>query len=244
MQPNHFFRNCAVFLLAIVALCGSRGVAGESLQRPSGSDGAVAATESSAAGLAGFRRDVEPVLQAACLECHGPDASEGNFRVDTIDPDLIHGEDLEWWRDVFAVLTKEEMPPVDADPLADADRVRVVNWLARELQQASRAQRAAGGRSSLRRMTRYEFGLTRSRRTVLKMEPTRCRFRWGSLWPFTKRLARRLRERLSAASSLRRDTGRSPWSRGRLACGPTSQPPRQRSTRGRTTSSVPQVRRR
>jgi mono/diheme cytochrome c family protein len=158
MQPNHFFRNCAVFLLAIVALCGSRGVAGESLQRPSGSDGAVAATESSAAGLAGFRRDVEPVLQAACLECHGPDASEGNFRVDTIDPDLIHGEDLEWWRDVFAVLTKEEMPPVDADPLADADRVRVVNWLARELQQASRAQRAAGGRSSLRRMTRYEFG--------------------------------------------------------------------------------------
>ena len=158
MRPKRFSRIAVIFLLAIVAVCGRRGVEAEPLERPRGSNGAFEATGSPTAVLAEFHRDVEPVLQAACLDCHGPDTSEGNFRLDELDPNLVHGDDLEWWRDVFAVLTKGEMPPADADPLADDERVRVVNWLASALQQASRAQRAAGGRSSLRRMTRYEFG--------------------------------------------------------------------------------------
>lgn len=111
-----------------------------------------------AADLLGFRQEVEPLLQAACLDCHGPDLSEGSFRVDQLDPDLLYGEDIQWWQDVFAVLSKEEMPPADAEPLSDEQRVTMVAWLAEQLQLASRVRRAAGGRSSLRRMTRYEFG--------------------------------------------------------------------------------------
>jgi hypothetical protein len=110
------------------------------------------------ADLAGFQADIEPVLRSSCLDCHGPDTTEGNFRIDTLDPDLLHGNDIDWWQEVFAVLSKAEMPPADAEPLADESRVRVVDWLAEQLRQASLARREAGGASSQRRMTRYEFG--------------------------------------------------------------------------------------
>jgi len=110
------------------------------------------------ADLAGFRAEIEPVLRSSCLDCHGPDATEGNFRIDTLNPDLLNGDDVDWWQEVFAVLSKGEMPPADAEPLEDASRVRVVDWLAEQLRQASLARRAAGGASSQRRMTRYEFG--------------------------------------------------------------------------------------
>ena len=29
-----------------------------------------------------FHRDIEPILQARCLSCHGPDEVESDFRVD------------------------------------------------------------------------------------------------------------------------------------------------------------------
>ncbi len=104
-----------------------------------------------------FRRDVEPILKAACVECHGPDLREGNIRVDTLNPDLLHGDDVAWWLEVMAVLGKGEMPPADAAKLPDVDRRKVMDWLASEIQVASVVRRAAQGHSSFRRMTRYEY---------------------------------------------------------------------------------------
>lgn len=37
--------------------------------------------------LVDFRRDVQPVLEARCLACHGPDKAKNDFRVD--DPDMM-----------------------------------------------------------------------------------------------------------------------------------------------------------
>ena len=107
--------------------------------------------------LGEFRKDIEPVLKAACVECHGPDLQEGNIRIDTLNPDLLHGGDVAWWLEIMAVLGKAEMPPADANELADADRRKVMDWLASEIQVASVVRRAAQGHSSFRRMTRYEY---------------------------------------------------------------------------------------
>ncbi|MFK7820970.1 MAG: DUF1592 domain-containing protein, partial [Planctomycetaceae bacterium] len=109
------------------------------------------------ADLQSFRSDIQPILRAACVDCHGPDTQEGNIRIDTLDPNLLGGKDVDWWLEVQAVLTKGEMPPADADELADADRSKVINWLANEIQVASIARRASGEHTSFRRMTRYEF---------------------------------------------------------------------------------------
>lgn len=104
-----------------------------------------------------YERDVLPTLRRACLDCHGPENQEGNLRVDTLDPNLQTGKDISWWLEVLAVLNNGEMPPPDAAPLAPTDRVRIVEWLSREIQVASVVRRAERGASSFRRMTRYEY---------------------------------------------------------------------------------------
>lgn len=107
--------------------------------------------------LESFRREIQPVLKSICVQCHGPDTQEGNIRIDTLDPDLLHGDDVNWWLEVLAVLSNGEMPPADADELADDDRSRVVEWLSSEIQVASAVRRVEEGHSSFRRLTRYEY---------------------------------------------------------------------------------------
>jgi len=119
-----------------------------------------ARTRTPRANLAVFRKDIEPLLAKACHECHGPETQEGNIRIDTLNPDLLQGEDVSWWLEVMAVLNNGEMPPADADELADSDRSSVIEWLSSEIQVASAVRRAGQGHSSFRRMTRYEYNYT------------------------------------------------------------------------------------
>ncbi|MEM1297176.1 MAG: DUF1587 domain-containing protein, partial [Verrucomicrobiota bacterium] len=110
------------------------------------------------ADLATFQSEIGPLLQHACVQCHGPDKQKADFRVDTLDPNLIEGEDADWWLEVVDVLSNAEMPPDDADvALADADRAAIIDWLSSEIQVASHVRRSEEGHSSFRRMTRYEY---------------------------------------------------------------------------------------
>lgn len=109
------------------------------------------------ANLASFKETIEPILQQTCVPCHGAETREGNIRIDTLDPNLLQGNDVDWWLEVLAVLNNGEMPPPDEVELTDADRSAVVAWLSREIQLASSVRRATGRHSSFRRMTRYEY---------------------------------------------------------------------------------------
>lgn len=116
------------------------------------------AAELPVANLQTFREEIAPVLKRACVHCHGPDKQKGKFRVDTLNPDMLKGGDLEWWLEVFDVVSNGEMPPEDADAhLEGHERASVVDWLSGELHQASLLKRSAKGRSSFRRLTRYEY---------------------------------------------------------------------------------------
>ncbi|WP_404308323.1 DUF1592 domain-containing protein [Neorhodopirellula lusitana] len=108
-------------------------------------------------GLAVFRTDIEPVLRRACYECHGPENAEADIRVDTLNPNLLHGNDVSWWLEVSSAISNGEMPPEDAPDLADEDRKMIIEWLSSEVQKASQVRRLEQGRSSFRRMTRYEY---------------------------------------------------------------------------------------
>ncbi|SVD27806.1 uncharacterized protein METZ01_LOCUS380660, partial [marine metagenome] len=110
------------------------------------------------ARLAEFRAKVEPVLKRVCVTCHGQRKQKGKFRVDTLDPDLLRGKDVDWWLEVFDVVGNGEMPPEDAKvKLADAEKARIVDWLSGEIQVASQVRRSVQGHTSFRRMTRYEY---------------------------------------------------------------------------------------
>ena len=110
------------------------------------------------ANLVDFKNQVEPVLTKTCVECHGPKKAKGKFRIDTLDPNLLEGGDVDWWLEVLDVLSNGEMPPDDAEVhLSDGDLGTVIDWLGPEIQKASTGLRNEGGHSSFRRMARYEY---------------------------------------------------------------------------------------
>ncbi len=104
-----------------------------------------------------FRSQVAPVLREACDSCHGADVQEGNLRIDTLDPNLLTGKDIDWWTDIFGAISKGEMPPPDSQSLSENDRAKIVDWLAAELHSASIVRRQSASRTVFRRMTRYEY---------------------------------------------------------------------------------------
>ena len=107
--------------------------------------------------LAGFQDKIRPLLKTACFDCHGAETQEGNIRVDTLDPDMVNGEDASWWLEIYGVLSNGEMPPEDEGLLSGKDRSSIIEWLSREMQVASQAARTQTGHTSFRRMTRYEY---------------------------------------------------------------------------------------
>ncbi len=107
--------------------------------------------------LEAFKLTIEPILTKACVDCHGSDDPQGNIRIDTLNPNLRTGGDLDWWNEIFAVISKGEMPPSDSLQLSDDEKTKIVDWLSQELQSASLARRNSTVHSSFRRLTRYEY---------------------------------------------------------------------------------------
>lgn len=104
-----------------------------------------------------FRKEIAPVLNKACADCHGVDDEDGRFRIGELNPDLFAGPDVAWWLEILDLISNKEMPPDDGEPLEDEQRTKIVDWLSTELQLASQVRRDAAGQSAFRRMTRYEF---------------------------------------------------------------------------------------
>ncbi len=107
--------------------------------------------------LATFKAEIEPILEATCFKCHGEEKQKGDFRIDTLNPDLTEGVDVDRWLDIIDVLSFAEMPPEEEPKMAGEDRGKVIDWLSSEIQLASQIRRSEEGHSSFRRMTRYEY---------------------------------------------------------------------------------------
>ena len=109
--------------------------------------------------VAAYERNIRGLLFASCLDCHGPDESQGRIRMDLIDPDLLAGKDVAQWREIYSVISNHEMPPEDDDHhlLTEENRSSIIEWLSGELAKASIVQRKQNKSSSFRRLTKYEY---------------------------------------------------------------------------------------
>ncbi|MCA9270299.1 MAG: hypothetical protein KDA41_17580, partial [Planctomycetales bacterium] len=72
------------------------------------------------------------VLQHNCIECHGPDASEGDVRFDTL-ADLELDARLELLNKAHEQLYFGKMPPADAEQPSETERAELVGWVVKEL---------------------------------------------------------------------------------------------------------------
>ena len=118
----------------------------------------TAANGKPSANLADFKKHISPILTKTCVQCHGPKKAKGKFRIDTLDPNLIEGGDIDWWLEVLDAVSNDEMPPEDSEvQLTNEEISKVTGWLSSEIQKASTERRNKGEHSSFRRMTRYEY---------------------------------------------------------------------------------------
>ncbi len=111
------------------------------------------------ADLSTFKKTLQPILSNSCLACHGPERAEGRLRIDKLDANLLTGDDVLKWREVYNALGNSEMPPADEYEyaLADEDRGLLVDWIGAELAKAYQVRKNSEQHSSFRRMTRYEY---------------------------------------------------------------------------------------
>ncbi|MFT5525347.1 MAG: hypothetical protein ACI9HK_003315 [Pirellulaceae bacterium] len=90
------------------------------------------AAKTPSADLAGFAKDVRPLLSKYCSDCHGPDEPAGKLSLSGVDPDLLKGNDLETWRIVKEQLRFADMPPKDAEQPSASERETILKWIGQE----------------------------------------------------------------------------------------------------------------
>ena len=110
-----------------------------------------------------FTRDVRPLLEAHCFDCHGDEKKpKGGVNLERFGSDAAVLADREVWASVFAKVESHQMPPPkrDAQP-TDAVRAKLLAWIA---DIAARPDPRLGardpGRAVLRRLTRLEYNNT------------------------------------------------------------------------------------
>ncbi|GDY13140.1 hypothetical protein LBMAG53_20180 [Planctomycetota bacterium] len=119
---------------------------------------ATTAAGEPAADLATYRQHVKPLLDRTCVECHSAKVQKGNFRVDNLDPDIVHGKTLHGWEEVLNKTQVLEMPPPKhaIQPTSD-ERQKLLSWLRQELRLAAKVHSSTGGQGAMRRLTRTEY---------------------------------------------------------------------------------------
>jgi len=107
----------------------------------------------------GFNKIILPIFKKSCINCHGPKKSKGDFRVDELSGDLLHGPNINEWLEIYEVVSNDEMPPEEKPKYALEDSVRaeMIDWIGLELKKANSARKNEAGHSSFRRMTKYEY---------------------------------------------------------------------------------------
>lgn len=104
-----------------------------------------------------FSRDIKPLLQKLCADCHGAKKPKGHLQIDTLSQHLAAGDDAESWHDVLDRVNLGEMPPPKSPQPTKEERKVLVRWLTEGLRQAAESRRNSTGRVVMRRLTRYEY---------------------------------------------------------------------------------------
>ena len=104
-----------------------------------------------------FARDIKPLLQKLCSDCHGSKQPKGHLQNDALSDELAEGRDAETWQDVLDRVNLGEMPPPKSQQPTKAERQILVRWLTDGLRQAVESRKNSSGRVVMRRLTRYEY---------------------------------------------------------------------------------------
>lgn len=108
------------------------------------------------AGAADFKKNIRPILEEYCYDCHGDGEASGGMALDKFNPDHdVAGSRDMWWH-VLKNLRAGVMPPQKRDQPTEAEKERIGHWILQSVFAAD-PENPDPGRVTIRRLNRVEY---------------------------------------------------------------------------------------
>ena len=135
-RSAHFCLRPNAFVLLVAAVLGGSGFAA---QPPSI-----------------YEKQILPVLEEYCYDCHGEGTKKGDFALDKYESLQAHLADTELWYTVWKNVAAQLMPPAEKAQPKAADRERLLRWIETSVFKVDPAN-PDPGRVTIRRLNREEY---------------------------------------------------------------------------------------
>lgn len=115
--------------------------------------------EARAASVQKFERQIKPLFEKHCFDCHGSDLQEGDLALSELDPAMLAASDAERWHEALNRINLGEMPPDYQEQPSDEERQVLVDWLTESLDLARKSAQGSPN-SVIRRLTKEQYSHT------------------------------------------------------------------------------------
>lgn len=103
-----------------------------------------------------FEREIVPIIEEYCYDCHGDGSKKGKLSLDEYGSVEEHLSDHDLWVAVWKNLRSDIMPPSKKPQPAEKERQKVLRWIEREVFRLD-PEHPDPGRVTIRRMNRVEY---------------------------------------------------------------------------------------
>ncbi|MGJ8697657.1 MAG: DUF1592 domain-containing protein [Verrucomicrobiaceae bacterium] len=103
-----------------------------------------------------FEKDVEPLLEDFCHDCHADGSSKGDFSMEDFDDLSAHLSDVSHWLPVWRNIRSQIMPPSEKDQFTAEEKKTVLRWIEQEVFKVD-PNNPDPGRVTIRRLNRQEY---------------------------------------------------------------------------------------
>ncbi len=117
-----------------------------------------------------FAKDVQPLLQKYCWDCHGDDAKKGDLNLDRFKTEADVVKERKVWDTVMFNLDNWLMPPAKKDQPTHEERAKLVQWIDAKVFPVDPAN-PDPGRVTIRRLNRTEYNNTMRDLVGLDLRP-------------------------------------------------------------------------
>ncbi len=120
-----------------------------------------------------FGRDVRPLLQRYCLDCHSTKAKKGSLDLERFGSEADLRKDLKPWQNLIEQIEAGEMPPKSRPQPTAMEKKHLLTWVRGFLDAEARARAGDPGHVPLRRLSNAEYDATIRALTGVDLRPTR-----------------------------------------------------------------------
>ncbi|MEK0445471.1 MAG: hypothetical protein RLZZ399_792, partial [Verrucomicrobiota bacterium] len=103
-----------------------------------------------------FQKQVRPLLEEFCFDCHGEGSKKGGFSLDSFPSLQAHLADTKHWFAIWKNLESQMMPPAEKPQLSPEKRTELLRWIEHSVFRLD-PQNPDPGRVTVRRLNRKEY---------------------------------------------------------------------------------------